>query len=287
MRRIKTSRGRLVEAAVIAVCLMSSGAAGADPNEAFTKRLMEIRAGGGTGTQDAAKLEAEGLQLIPDHNTPAEKGRIYATIALVYCERGFGRCPPEETKVRLAKTIEYTNKALACPLDAPTACNMYGRLSDAINVSARGGPKDKWPEARRAAIVPCLKGLKLALGHKAPKERPDSPPAVGVPFILTPDGRLPEDERERYEKQRAARKEYDRLRELYFQRWALTQRCGALYSREPYDAPECRAFAEKILVGHEEAVNEIMQLVEAKIERDKEFNAPPARDRQHDSRGSP
>ncbi len=139
---------------------------------------------------------------------------------------------------------------------------MYGRLTDAIIIDGMEGPADKWSEVRRAAIVPCLKGLKLALDNKAPKERPEPPPAIVVPNIITPaTGNSHQEARRKYEEQLATRKRYDHLESLYVQRWAMMHRCKTLYSRQPDDPNEFRAYARKMLTGHDEALNDVIRLV--------------------------
>jgi hypothetical protein len=254
----------LVGVCVIAIFSVSRGIASADPNEVLKKQLMEIRAGGRTIAEDSAALESRALQLIRDHNTPSEKGMIYATIASVYSDRGFGSS--DEGQRRAGKTIEYAKKALDYPLDVLTACRVYGRLTGGLSATGmRGAPKDRWREVRREAVVPCLKGLKLALDNKAPRERPKPPPQVPIPSGPTFDERVLEEWKRKHEGHALAVKQYWYLSELYEQRWALTQRCAGLYSSEPYDLEEFRSYAQKYLGGHDEVVKDLVQLVESRI----------------------
>lgn len=265
MQRAWDKRILLVGICVVAIVCVASGGAATDPNGVLRKSLMEIRAGGRTIAENPAALESRALQLIKDHNTPSEKGMIYATIASVYSDRGFG--PGDEGKTRASKTVEYARKALENPLGVLTACRMYGRLTDGLNAASRGQvPNDRWPEARREAIVPCLKGLKLALDNKVPKERPTPPPRVPLPNILGGGGRAGEEKRRKYEEYLTAYRGYRYLDELYEERWALTQQCAGLYSSEPYDVEEFRSYAQKILVGHDEEVTELVQFVQGRID---------------------
>lgn len=264
---------------VAIVCLASSGVVSDDPKQVLERRLVKIRAAGRRGTTDAGALEAQCLQLVKDHNTPAGKGMIYATIALVYCERGFGRS--DERRTRVAKTLEYAKKALEHPLDVLSGCRMQGRLADAIIISAWRGPRDKWIQARRQAVAPCLRGLKLAMDNKAPKDRPDPPPMVPLPHIISPNGgRAYQEKHRRYEQYVVACREYRHLCELHNQRRALTRRCVTLYSEEPHDTEEFRGYAQKMLVGYEDVVQDLTAQVEAAVAA-KEWLQPPGSSRRN------
>lgn len=245
--------------------LFAPGIMWADPNDALARRLTRIRADSRAASVDKAALESRCLELLADYNTPSQRGKIYAAVAAAYSERGFGVSTDRATSI--AKTIEFATKALDCPLDVPTACHMYGRMTDALIASGKEAPADKWPQIRRAAIVPCLKGLKLALDNKAPRERPQSPPKVTVPNIIRIGGTQTDQERRRrYEEQLEARRQYDRMEELYSQRRVLTQLCAALYARPPYDSDEFRTYAQQILVGQDEGLSEIIRCVNEQIE---------------------
>lgn len=261
-------RSSVIKAYVILVWLAGPVIAADDPNAVLERRLVEIRAGSRTASEDPCALEAKCLLLLGDYSAPSQRGMIYATMASVYSERGYPSSLGEnKQQQQLAKTTEYAKKALEHPLDALTACRMYGALGDAITISGRRGPVDRWPEVRREAIVPCLKGLKLALDNKAPKDRP-SPPLVTIRHVLSGSSTLtPQDANEtaRRERQLAARKEYEHLRDLHVQRQALTGRAVTLYAEEPYNTEELRALLRKMLSGHDEAANELVQLVEARI----------------------
>jgi hypothetical protein len=268
MKPSSQKRSCAIEVCAILIWLAEPVIASNDPNEMLARRLIEIRADGRTATEDPCALEARCLQLLADHNAPSQRGMIYATIASVYSERGYpSSLGQKKQQQRLAKTAEYARKALEYPLDVLRACKMYGALTDAIIIGGRRGPKDKWLDVRREAIVPCLMGLKLALDNKAPKDRP-SPPLATIRHVLSGSRTfVPQDANEvaRREQQSAARKQYERLRELYMQRRALTERSVALYAEEPYDTEELRALVRKMLPAHDEAVNELVQLVEGRI----------------------
>lgn len=232
------------------------------------KKLGPIRVQNvGKGT-DWAKLEAECLELTRDFNSPANLGRIYATIAGIYSDAGF-----TSKDVQLPKTIEYAKKALEYPLDVPTQCHMYGRWGDVLFGQAFDGPKEDMALMRREAIVPILRGLKIALDHNAPKESQNPPPVhlfdIGGPKDSPAYQRMVK----KHEEQLAARKKVDLLNTLYSERWALTQRCITLYSQEPYDTAELIDLASEILPEHKDAVDDLVAEVKAAIAK-KEKSAP-------------
>lgn len=251
----------------------STGAAVAEPNEVLAKQLTAIRADNRSGNADPNELGMRCLKLIQDHNSPAEKGMIYATAAFIHSEKGFGR--PSEREGRLAKTIEYANEALKYPLDVHTACRLYGYLGDALALKGRNASKDIWLHARQEAVGAWLKGLALALDNGAPREMP-APPLVTVSNVFAPDGRRLE-ETSRREEQKAARTQYERLRDLHMQRRALTNRCATLCSQKPLDVDQFRVLALRILDKHPDAVNELVQEVEARIETSDSVEGQPLR----------
>jgi len=188
----------------------------------------------GEGT-DWAKLEAECLKLVKDHNSPGESGKIYATIALIYSEKGYS----SSEDLRIPKALKYCKKALEYPLEVTTACRMYGRWADSLMVTYWSYPEEEFVKRRREAIVLCLTGLKLALDNKAPKEYPKAPP-VGKYHIHPEKGPIYEEAVRKHKQQLAARKKWELENKLYFQRKALTHRCVSLYSHKPYDTDELK-----------------------------------------------
>jgi len=191
---------------------------------------------------------------------------IYATVALVYSNKGYRFSNGGESK--LAKALEYGKKAIENPIpDVLISCRVHGRLADAIIIKAKRGQKIYFAEARRAAIVPCLKGLKLALDNKAPKKRPEMPPPMFVPHILTQHkGPAYKKAMEKYKNQLAQWKQYRHLCALYKERNTLTRRCITFYSNEPCDTQEFRKYAQKILVGYEGVVNHMVGQIEKRIQ---------------------
>ncbi len=226
------------------------------------KGLAAIRSQNvGKGT-DWAKLEAESLELAKDFDSPADLGRIYATIARIYSDAGF-----TSKDAQIPKTIEYAKKALGYPLDVPTQCYMYGKWGGALIAKSSGYPKEEMAKVRREAVVPILRGLKLALDNKAPKEIQE-PPLFKI-FHLYGQKNSPYNQKQlkKQEEQVAIQEKVKLLNELYIQRLALTQRCVTLYSRKPYETDELFDMASEILAKHKDFVEELVSEVETEIVR--------------------
>jgi len=85
------------------VSISSSEASSIKSEKRLKQQLATIRFNNtGEGT-DWEKLETECLALIEDYNSPPDKGKIYATIALIYAEKGYS----SSEDLRIPKTIEY------------------------------------------------------------------------------------------------------------------------------------------------------------------------------------
>lgn len=230
------------------------------PSAELEKELAKIAAmNKGEGT-DHAVLEAECLELMKDHNSPEDIGKIYAKIALIYSGKGYS----SPNDIRIAKTTEYCKKALELPLDVITACEMNGRLAGSMIAWFQTLPPSKVVELRREAIVFCLNGLKIALDNNAPKEHLPPPPGVGKYDVGSND---PDYEKftKKHEQQVAEREKWKLENNLYIQRQVLTGLGVSLYSHEPYDINELEKFARDTLKGHDDAVNEMLTKVNERI----------------------
>jgi len=238
-----------------------------DLDENFEKQLLRIRNKSvSTDTlEERALWEENCLKLIKDHNSPTEKGMIYATVTLLYARKGLTL--PNEKETRFAKIFGYGKKAIEHPIpDVLISCEVHGRLAGAMFVKAREGPRERFAEGRREAIVTCLKGLKVALDNKAPRERPDFPPPMFVPHIITPNkGPKYQEAMAKYRKQLAEWERFRYLCKLYNERHALTSQCVTFYSEKPYDTEELREYAQKILAGYEDVVNDVVGQLEKRI----------------------
>ena len=238
-----------------------------DRKEILGKRLQAIRGDAidVSGAERASALETQFLALVVDHNSPEEKGMIYAAIALE-CG-GQGSRDPNDRDMLLGKTIEYANRALDCPLETVTRCTVYHRLGGAMLLKGRFSAKDQWEQARRDSASILLAGLKLALENGAPAEWPAPPEQVVFPYnYIAPEKTPAQMEAERrYEEYMEADRAYRRLYDLFNERSALTQNLVNAYGREPYDPGEFRTLAEKELAGYDEVVDDIVSQIEAMI----------------------
>jgi len=193
-----------------------------------------------------------------DHNAPLDKGKIYATMAFIYSDRGYG---PDDDPYVAAQTFRYSVKALEYPLDPLTACYMHARASDALVAQARNDPNKTFVEVREQAADLCLKGLKLALDNNAPKEYPPSPgPAASIDLARD----IPLETVMQLHKRRI--EAHDKwLYETEFSglRQGLFRRCLSLYAHGPYDREMFWNKALKILKGHEQTAAELIAALEA------------------------
>jgi hypothetical protein len=233
----------------------------------FDRKLRAFRYTEWKDDTDSATLEAECLGLIVDHNTPLEKGKIYATMAFIYSDRGYG---PDDASYIATQALRYSMKALEYPLDPLTACYMYVRGSDALVAQSRGDPNRTFVEAREQAVDLCLKGLKLALDNNAPKEYPPSPgPATNIG--LAP-GLLIERMIELNKRQIEAREKWLYETEFSGLRQGLFRRCLSLYAHKPYDREKFWNKALKTLKGHEQTAAELIAALEAQNVKMKAMN---------------
>jgi len=260
---------------VFIIFLACSECFSAEADEQLEQRLGAIRSQtmGKRVTTDWEtweKAEAQLLDLVKDYNSPAEKGKIYSTIARTFSQSGWR----SSEDPRIPKAIKYCKEALQYPLDVTDGCEMYGRLTGAMMVRYLKRPEEEFVKIRQEAITYCLTGLKLALDCNAPKEHPEPPGMITVPHIHPQEGPVYEEAMRKYKEQLAARKKWDFLEKLYFQRKALTQRCVTLYSHKPYDIDEFKLIAEKILKGHKGVAKELLGEVEAEIARIEKGSVP-------------
>jgi hypothetical protein len=249
----------------IVVCILASRSKGfpisprdATPLDINLMRIVSQDKGRGT---DVQKLEDNCLELLKDHNSPEDKGKIYAKIAFMYASKGYS----SPNDIRIAKTAEYSRKALEQPLDLVTTCETYSRLSGAQIAPYVKSPSVEFAKARKEAIVTCLTGLKLALDNNAPKELGKSPRETIYNYDGPNKDEIRKEIQEKVEEQKVARKKWESGQKFYFLRRAAIERCASLYSHKPYDAAELENFAKDILKGHDDAIEEIMTKTRERI----------------------
>jgi hypothetical protein len=245
---------------IIIVCIMASNGYCIDPNTSLETNLVRITSQNkGRGT-DVQKLEGNCLELLRDHNTPEDKGKIYAKIAFMYSGKGYS----SPNDVRIAKTAEYCRKALEYPLDTLTTCETYASLTGAQIAPYYKRPVEEFTKARKEAIVTCLTGLKLVLDNNAPKEWVN-PPGVDM-YTVHPNSPNYKKVVKEHERQMEARNKWEVEKKLYILRGAAIESCVTLYSAEPpYDMNELEKFTHDILKGHDDAVDEIMTKARERI----------------------
>jgi hypothetical protein len=255
---------------IVAVLFLSWGlpcSAFSDLNEQFRKQLLSQRnkSISAETLEEVLQLEENCLKLLKDHNSPTEKGMIYATITLIYSRHGYGSS--NDGKYKLTKSIEFGKKALKYPIpDVLLKCRVYSDLAGAIFIKAKEDPNENFIESRRRAVDIALKGLKIALDNKAPKERLEPPEMIVVPNIISNNNNPAyQKAMEKYKKQLAEWEQFRYLNKLYLHRSALSSQCITLYSEEPYDVQEFKKYAQKILVGYDDVVNELVEKIEKRI----------------------
>lgn len=245
---------RLSSALLLCALLMCFVCASADNVSHLDRRLRTIRYR--ERKDDTEQLEMECLNLIEDHNSPLEKGKIYSTMTYLYSDIGYG--PDDDPNIAI-KTFQYSMKALTYPLDPQTACYMYTRGSDAVVAQSWRNPEKSFLEIRGKAIELCLKGLKITLDNKAPKEYPQYPE---IDTSISSE-REPSSERltQIQTRQIEAHEKWLYKTELYSLRQGLFKRCLSLNSHPVYHGI-FKTKARKILKGHEETIEELLDALD-------------------------
>jgi len=273
MRKYEYSTFKWLAVAIIfTICFACLDGFSAEADEELDQRLGAIRSQKRELGKwaDWEKQEAQILELIKDYNSPAEKGKIYTTIARIYSREGYF----SSEDVRIPKAIKYCKEALQYPLEVTAACEMHGSIADAMLIRYRNRTKEEFVKIRQEAIVHCLTGLKLTLDNKAPKEHPESPGRMRVPHVHPEKGPIYEEAMRKYKEQLAAHEKWRFLEKLYFLRKGLIQECVSFYSHKPYATDELNRIAEKILKGHEDVAKKLIAEVEAEIARIEKGSVP-------------
>ena len=258
MERTYSLPRRLAAAAFIHTLLVCFAYCSAGEISNLDPRLRTFRYSVRNDDMNLAILETECLTLIPDHNAPSDKGKIYAAMAFIYSDRGYG---PDDDPNMAAQAFRYAVKALEYPLDPLTACYMHARASDALVAQFRSDPNKPFREAREQAADLCLKGLKLALDNNAPKEYPNAPAAFSSINIElgTPLQRMIK----LHNRQIEARGKWLYETEFSGLRQALFKRCLSLYPHKPHDREAFRNKVQKILKGHDQTAAELIAALNA------------------------
>ncbi len=241
---------------IVMPCLKTDIVAGvrSDTNELIDNQLAKIKANNkGFQTTDYNALEAQGLELLKVYTSPEQKGKIYAALAHLYTDSGF---PPKEKggDAHVLKAKYYSQKALEYPLEPIVVCEMYGKLASALIYNLQEKPKEEFVKIRKEAIVPCLKGLKLALDNNAPDEI-KSPPESHRYNIDAP-GTESDLIKIKQQMQMVARKKWELEKNFYIQKVGLEGMCVSMYSKDQ-NIEEFKQLATDIFKGHKDEIDKI------------------------------
>lgn len=215
----------------------------------------------GVGT-DWIKLEKECLNLLKKYELPEDKGKIYATVAFIYSEKGYDLLNRNiNIMEQVSKVVEYCEKALEYPLEIDTACWLYLHLTDALQIKYQDFVGQEFAAARKEIIVPCFKGLKLVLDNQTTQEIEEVPAVGKYDIIESPAD--PESQKliKKHNEEIANRKNVMLQNELIRFREAFIQKCISLYSQELLSADEFKRLAEKYLSNHTDVIKELLDAI--------------------------
>ena len=232
------------------------GGAFADADEidvSIRKQLYavnQLRAGKHTPF-DQVESETERLLALYG-DTPEVRAAIYYTAAGVYAQTGM---------LFPQKTIDYCKKSIeSIPTDRMADVQMYVYWGDAIQIANAGVTGAALAQARREAVIPYLRGLRVlvALGSNEPEPAP--PPRVIKPGRGTSDPQkigLYLDYMAKLESIRVHRR-------IVSMEDVTTRQIAFMYSRLPFATDELRKLAMDIIES-EDAVDRLIAAVEVKV----------------------
>lgn len=145
MGRLKTIGALLIPLAVL--WGHASSALGEDPLRKELQELDRMRKGKQTPTD---KVESRGGDLLEEHPSPEEQGRIHYQLAHVHAQ---------SAQKDLELVIEHAQRALSFPLDPDLRLRAYVYWGDALRILHRR-KKAPYAEGRRLAAPVYLEGLK-------------------------------------------------------------------------------------------------------------------------------
>jgi len=239
---------------VLAIALALGVPAGAqDPApDSFEGRLQAIDIEVGKQQASAERLEEQYLALLEGDLTPEQKGIVYVHIARI------GWRGPQGADVWDA----YNQEALSYPLPDVETALVYSGWAHGLRSLYFEWRGPRWVVGRRRIADVALRGLRFVLDKGAPRERVDGP-AVDMMSVAEPS----KADIARHEAQMAARKRADDLDMLRQVRAGLSRLCAEIYAEPPTDPEELRARATAALEGYPEAVQDIMDMLDANLKR--------------------
>lgn len=216
--------------------------------------IDKLRLGKKTPFDKAEKMANE---LLRKYTQPEEQGKICYQLAEVYAQSG---------QVWPAKTAEFSEKALGYPLDPVKQLQLYVYWGDAIQVAHRGVRNQELVVARRKAVMPYLEGLKEALDHNLPEEKPELPGVGRFRYSGPQDSEQYRELIRKHQAQVEARKLAKFQRDMIQHRDALTGQISYMYSRFPFASEEIEKLATEVLQD-ENAVERLMSAVNAAVQK--------------------
>jgi len=193
-----------------------------------------------------AEVEGYGQDLLKEHASPEEQGRIYFELAHSYAQSGI--FAPE----RAAMALEYSQKALQFPLPPSKRMRMYVYWGDCYHAL---NDKRPFPGVRRVAAEIYLTGLKELESENLPEKAPEVRPPARCPFKATPE------ECRQYEEAMKAHEKAMQLEELCMHRDVLMGQLVQTYARKPHAATELSDLSMKV-VGNPALTERLMQGLE-------------------------
>jgi len=179
------------------------------------------------GQTDLGTLEARFLDLLRKHDSPTEKGQIYAATAFLFFRTDASEYLPE--------ILEYSKKALAHPLPPVEATLTYRRCADALMFKYSGAKGEAFTAGRREMASFYLNAIKVAVDNMG------TTPRNVKSYMLPP-----------------------LQNELLIQRHGVSELLVGLYTRQPYATQELKRLATEI-VKNDKAVDELVQDIEDHI----------------------
>ena len=160
------------------------------------------------------------------------------------------------------KTEVYCQEALSYPLPDTDASSMYFMWAASLRARYAYWRGPRWAVGRRRVADVALRGLRFTLDHGAPRDTVVLP-GVDKMDVVGPS----EKDIQRHEAQVAARRAAERLSDLQATRTALSQLCARVYAVPPAAPEELRTRAAAALEGYPEAVQDIMDMLDADLKR--------------------
>ena len=203
---------------------------------------------------DLATVDRRGLELIAKYSEPKNQGQIYYELAIIHSQSGMRQ--PEQV-------VKYAQKALTYPLEPSQTERLYVFWGDALRLTNSSKP---FPERRKEAVIPYLKGLKELLQYNLPDVAPDLP-AVSS-FEASPEsGSIYQALKHEHEQEWAAHNEAVFQRDMIKHHDVLIGQIAGLYGRKPYAKDEVERLARDSL-GNSALVNKLLEAVDVKMKAD-------------------